>query len=113
MKKLNESINLKKIQSAITIKKHLDKVFYPGHSLVTYDLVLSVLDAWFNRKDLTIKEICTNTSRSVLNTRKHINYLLSYEWIELYNGEKDKRHRLIRPTQKLINLISELREVVD
>ena len=55
-------------------KKYLDRSLYNGHSLVTYDLLLRILESGLNNKPTTIKEVCTQTTQSMLNTRKHLNH---------------------------------------
>jgi DNA-binding MarR family transcriptional regulator len=44
----------------------------------------------------------------MLNTRKHLNHLISDGWVELAQDTKDKRQRLLKPTDKLKILINEL-----
>jgi DNA-binding MarR family transcriptional regulator len=44
----------------------------------------------------------------MLNTRKHLNYLISHGWVELEKDAFDKRQRLLKPTEKLKKLIIEL-----
>ncbi len=97
--------NLKKL---IKLKRHLDESLYSGHSLVTYDLLLRILESSFLDKPTTIKEVCTQSTQSMLNTRKHLNYLISHGWVELEKDKFDKRQRLLRPTEKLKKLIIEL-----
>jgi DNA-binding MarR family transcriptional regulator len=97
--------NLKKI---IEVKKYLDESLYQGHSLVTYDLVLRILESNLTDKPTTIKEVCTQSTQSMLNTRKHLNHLISDGWVELAQDTKDKRQRLLKPTDKLKILINEL-----
>lgn len=97
--------NLKKI---ITVKKYLDESLYNGHSLVTYDLLLRILESSLRNKPTTIKEVCTQSTQSMLNTRKHLNHLITGGWVELAKDTKDKRQRLLKPTHKLKQLINEL-----
>ena len=97
--------NLKKI---ITVKKYLDESLYNGHSLVTYDLLLRILESNLKNRPTTIKEVCTQSTQSMLNTRKHLNHLISHGWVELIQDTKDKRQRLLKPTDKLKKLINEL-----
>jgi hypothetical protein len=103
-----EKVHIKDIEKLIELRRILDKKLYLGHSLITYDLILQVLKAHLNGKNLTIKELCTGSVRSTLNTRKHINLLIDDGWIVLSNGVHDKRHRLVNATDKLIHLVDGL-----
>lgn len=105
MKRVEYVENLKKI---ITVKKYLDESLYSGHSLVTYDLLLRILESTLKNKPTTIKEVCTQSTQSMLNTRKHLNHLIVGGWVELVQDTKDKRQRLLNPTDKLKKLINEL-----
>lgn len=105
MKRVEYVENLKKI---ITVKKYLDESLYNGHSLVTYDLLLRILESSLKNKPTTIKEVCTQSTQSMLNTRKHLNHLIAGGWVELAQDTKDKRQRLLKPTDKLKKLINEL-----
>jgi DNA-binding MarR family transcriptional regulator len=105
MRKVEYVENLKKI---IAIKKYLDQSLYNGHSLVTYDLLLRILESSLNNKRATIKEVCTQSTQSMLNSRKHLNYLISSGWVELVQDTYDKRQRLLKPTDKLKKMINEL-----
>lgn len=105
MKKVEYIENLKKI---ITVKKYLDESLYNGHSLVTYDLLLRILESNLKNRPTTIKEVCTQSTQSMLNTRKHLNHLIDHGFVELIQDTKDKRQRLLKPTDKLKKLINEL-----
>lgn len=105
MRKVEYVENLKKI---IAIKKYLDQSLYNGHSLITYDLLLRILESSLNNKRATIKEVCTQSTQSMLNSRKHLNYLISSGWVELAQDTYDKRQRLLKPTDKLKKMINEL-----
>ena len=105
MKRMEYVENLKKI---IQAKKYLDQTLYNGHSLVTYDLLLRILESSHKNKPTTIKEVCTQTTQSMLNTRKHLNHLTRHGWVELVQDTKDKRQRLLIPTDKLKKLINDL-----
>ena len=97
--------NLRKI---VSVKKYLDQSLYNGHSLVTYDLLLRILESNLKNKPTTIKEVCTQSTQSMLNTRKHLDHLIKHGWVELEQDTKDKRQRLLKPTDKLKKLINEL-----
>ena len=103
-------MHIKNINKLIELREVLDKKLYSGHALITYDLILDVLKAHLEGRNLTIKELCTGSIRSTLNTRKHINLLIDDGWIVLSNGVQDKRHRLVNATEKLINLVDGLLE---
>ncbi|CAM3814076.1 hypothetical protein POAR111328_09350 [Polynucleobacter arcticus] len=105
-----EKVHIKNINKLIELREVLDKKLYSGHALITYDLILDVLKAHLENRNLTIKELCTGSIRSTLNTRKHINLLIDDGWIVLSNGVHDKRHRLVNATDKLIHLVDGLLE---
>ena len=103
-----KKVHIKNINKLIELREILDMKLYSGHTLLTYDLMLDVLKAHLEGRNLTIKELCTGSIRSTLNTRKHINLLIDDGWIALSNGIHDKRHRLVNATDKLIHLVDSL-----
>ena len=103
-----KKVHIKNIQKLIELRKILDRELYSGHALITYDLILDVLRASLEDRNLTIKELCTGSIRSALNTRKHIKLLIDDGWIVVSNGIDDKRHRLVNATDKLIHLVDGL-----
>jgi hypothetical protein len=105
-----KEMHIKHIQNLIRLRETLAKKLYSGQSLITYDLILEIIQAHLEVRSLTIKELCAGTVRSALNTRKHLNLLHEDGWIILSNGTQDKRLRLISPSQKLIHLVDELLE---
>ena len=105
-----KKVHIKNINKLIELREILNTKLYSGHALITYDLILVVLKAHLEARKLTIKELCTGSIRSTLNTRKHINLLIGDGWIALSNDVNDKRHRLVNPTDKLIHLVDVLLE---
>ena len=105
MKRMEYLENLKKL---IKVKKYLDESLYDGHSLVTYDLLLRILESHLHNKPTTIKEVCTQSTQSMLNTRKHLDYLIKHGWVMLAKDTKDRRQKLLQPSPKLKNLINDL-----
>jgi len=103
-----KKMHLKRIQQFIELRNILNSNFYPGHALITYDLVLDILQAHIKGKSLTIKELCAVSIRSTLNTRKHLNFLQKDGWVEFSNGIHDKRLRLVTATPKLIHFVDKL-----
>lgn len=101
-------MHIKNIDKLIELREILNRKLYSGHALITYDLILDILKAHLENRNLTIKELCTGSIRSTLNTRKHINLLIDDGWIVLSNGIHDKRHRLVNATDKLIHLVDSL-----
>lgn len=101
-------MHIKNIDKLIELREILNRKLYSGHALITYDLILEILKAHLENRNLTIKELCTGSIRSTLNTRKHINLLIDDGWIVLSNGIHDKRHRLVNATDKLIHLVDSL-----
>ena len=105
-----KKVHIKNINKLIELREILNTKLYSGHALITYDLILVVLKAHLEARKLTIKELCTGSIRSTLNTRKHIDLLIGDGWIALSNDVNDKRHRLVNPTDKLIHLVDVLLE---
>ncbi len=106
-------MHIKHIQKLIELRDSLNKNLYIGQSLITYDLILAILHAHLQGKSLTIKELCAESIRSTLNTRKHLNLLNEDGWIIFSNGVHDKRLRLVTATDKLIHLVDSLLEKND
>ena len=100
-------MHIKNIQKLLELREILDKALYPGHTLMTYDLILEILKAHLEGKSLTIKEISAVSHTSILNTRKHGG------WIKYSNGVHDKRLRLINASHQLIHLVDKLLDKLD
>ena len=100
-----KKVHIKNIDKLIALRELLDKKLYSGHALITYDLILDILKAHLDGRNLTIKELCAGSIRSAVNTRKHIDLLIDDGWIEISNGIHDKRHRIVNATEKLIHLV--------
>lgn len=103
-----KKMQLKHTHSLIELRNTLNDNLYPGHTLITYDLILDIMQAHLRGGSLTIKELCANSIRSALNTRKHLNFLEKTGFITFSNGIHDKRLRLVAPTPKLIYLVDDL-----
>jgi len=103
-------MHLKHIKKLMELRETLDHYLYPGHALITYDLILDILRAHLDGKSLTIKELCADSIRSALNTRKHLNLLQKGGWVEFSQSTLDKRLRLVSCTPKLIHLVDRLLE---
>lgn len=103
-------MHIKNIQKLIELRTTLNQNLYAGQTLITYDLILDILLAHLQGKSLTIKELCAESIRSTLNTRKHLNLLRDGGWITFSNGIHDKRLRLVTATDKLIKLVDSLLE---
>jgi len=103
-----KKVHIKNVNKLIELREILNKQLYSGHALITYDLILDVLKAHLDNRSLTIKELCTGSIRSTVNTRKHINLLIDDGWIALSNGIHDKRHRIVNATDKLIHLVDSI-----
>jgi DNA-binding MarR family transcriptional regulator len=86
----------------------LDSTLYSSHSVITYDLILVILQAHYTGRALTMKELCTGSVRSVLNVRQHLEQLEKDGWIVFSNGIHDKRLRIVRATSKLTDLSSKI-----
>jgi len=52
-------MHLKSIHRLMELRSVLDQNLYPGHTLITYDLILDILRAHLEGKSLSIKELCT------------------------------------------------------
>jgi predicted transcriptional regulator len=105
-----KKMHLKNIHKLIEQRDVLSKNLYPGHTLITYDLILDILKAHLEGKSLSIKELCAESIKSTLNTRKHLNQLRDGGWVEFSNGIHDKRLRQVTATEQLIHLVDKLLE---
>ncbi|QWD30861.1 hypothetical protein G6681_03535 [Polynucleobacter paneuropaeus] len=105
-----KKMHLKNIHKLIELRDALSKNLYPGHTLITYDLILDILKAHLEGKSLSIKELCAESIKSTLNTRKHLNQLRDGGWVEFSNGIHDKRLRQVTATEQLIRLVDKLLE---
>lgn len=96
------------IEKLKKLRSLLDTLLYPNHSVVTYDLILDILQAFYMGKELTIKDLSTGSVRSALNVRQHPDQLEKDGWIIFSNGVHDKRLRFIKATPKLTLLCSKI-----
>ncbi len=103
-----KKMHVRNILKLKEMRELLDSRLYSGHTLITYNLILDILQAYLEGRSLTIKELCAGSVKSTLNTRKHIDLLIDNGWIEISNGVHDKRLRLVNATDKLIKLADEL-----
>ena len=56
-----EKVHIKNIDKLIELRKILNKELYSSHTLITYDVILDVLKAHLEGRNLTIKELCTGS----------------------------------------------------
>lgn len=96
------------ISSIVSAIKYLDQSLYAGHNLLTYKLLLEIIE--FNKinKPVTIKLVCNQSKGSFVNARKHLNYLIRDGWVLISRDHKDARQQLLHPSAKLKLLANEL-----
>lgn len=73
-----------------------------GHSFIPFDILLAVIRANTEGKDLTVKSLFTSLPYSDMGIRYHFRILIKNGWLELHNGDIDTRIRRVKPTEKLI-----------
>ncbi len=95
------------VERLINLMSLLDNKLYKGYSIATYLLILNIVLAQQKNQQLTIKQLCSNPTKSALNVRQHVERLLKDGWIDISHDLEDKRRRMVIPTQQLIDLVLE------
>lgn len=99
---------MNELSKIIGIKKYLDRSLYNGHSLITYTLLVEIIESSLKNKPITIKSACTQSKSSVMSVRKHLNFLIRDGWVSFARDKQDRRQQLLFPTYKLKKLTNEL-----
>lgn len=84
------------------IRKNTSSLLPIGHSFIPFDILVAVVRGNAEVEDLTVKALFTALPYSDMGIRYHFRTLIKNGWIELHNGDKDTRIRLVKPTEKLI-----------
>ena len=92
------------------IRKNISSLLPIGHSLIPFDILLTVVKGNAEGEDLTVKALFTELPYSDMGIRYHFRTLIKNGWIELHNGDKDTRIRRVKPTEKLIKRFTLLAE---
>lgn len=80
----------------------LAEKFLPiNQSLVRFDL-LAIVFKEAKTNNLTVKRLFATLPHSDTGLRYHFRKLLHDGWIEIWVDPNDRRHKLVKPTQKLI-----------
>jgi hypothetical protein len=87
--------SLSKIRAAST------KFFFINHSMISYDILIAVIDAELSGKELTLKSLFNSLPYSIMGIRLHLNKLISDDWIVLEKSKVDARSKLVKPKEKL------------
>ena len=87
--------SLSKIRTAST------QFFFINHSMISYDILIAVIDAELSGKELTLKSLFSSLPYSIMGIRLHLNKLISDDWIILEKSKMDARSKLVKPREKL------------
>jgi len=83
------------------IRKASTKFFFINHSMISYDILITVIDAELSGKELTLKSLFNSLPYSIMGIRLHLNKLISDDWIVLEKSKVDARSKLVKPKEKL------------
>lgn len=86
----------------------LDRAFSSHMSVTTVEIVLQVVEAHSSGRELTIKELCSGSRKTILSVRKKLAYLVDDGWLEIRSGNKDRRQKIITPQSKLMDLLKQM-----
>ena len=86
-----------------------------GQSVIPYDILTVVFQAELNGSPITVKELLLKLPFSDMGIRYHLKRLIADDWIEITPVAGDKRRRIIKSKEKLIDqmncLTSELNKI--
>jgi Winged helix-turn-helix DNA-binding len=84
-------------------------------SNITFDLILSLIDAFENNEEISVQELFLRCGHSTMGIRYHFNELIEDGWIGLYKNFRDQRVKCPYPTQKLLDsvyqVVSEIKKI--
>jgi hypothetical protein len=78
------------------------KIFPVENSLLVLDLILLVMKSYLSNENLSLKQIFLSLEYSDNGIRKKIRKLIKDDWLKIIAYKKDKRIKLIFPTNKLL-----------
>lgn len=82
-------------------------------SLISEKIIFKVLDCHLKNEALNVKVIFADLNTSTMGIRYHFNKLIDEDWISLNKTLKDKRIKLVLPSEKLLIQINVLTDDLD
>lgn len=76
------------------------------NSFIPFDLLFKVGLAYIDNDQLTLKSLFAGLPHSEMGMRYHLRRLLVGGWVELHSSDADRRSKLIRPSQKLLDQLA-------
>jgi hypothetical protein len=73
------------------------------NSLIPFDLIFKVGLAHASDENLSVKSLFADLPHSAMGMRYHLNRLLDNGWIEMLPSPSDRRSKIVRPTEKLLD----------
>lgn len=108
VKKLSKLQQLAAIKALEEIRALCIKHLQISQSIIPYDILTAVFQADLSGNPITVKELLLKLPFSVMGIRYHLNKLIVEEWIELVGATGDKRRKIIKPREKLIQRMNDL-----
>ena len=99
------TVDIKRQQSVVASLSQIRKIssfHLPiGHSFIPFDILITVVDNFYNNKELTVKSLFASLPYSDMGLRYHFRKLVDSGWIELKKSSTDSRSKHVIPTDKL------------
>jgi hypothetical protein len=100
--------NIHVLSCLIGIQQQMSLLMPIASSLIAQEILLCILKYHFNGKALSVKQLFASLPYSTMGIRYHFNKLIEKGWIDLKNGDKDKRLKHIIPCDQLLYRFDEL-----
>ncbi len=95
------------LQIAVDIREKSTRHLPIDNSLIPFDLIFRVGLAHTRNEDLAVKALFSDLPHSEMGMRYHFKRLLDRGWIVLHSSQSDKRSKIVKPTEKLLERLSE------
>lgn len=76
-------------------------------SLVAYDIILIIAISHYTKSPLSVKHLFSSMPHSYTAIRYHYSRFITEGWLEHESNEKDRRIKLVKATDKLIDTIND------
>ena len=97
----NNYLHIQKLQSTLDAAFSLLPI---ETSIIAYEIILITMRHYFMEEELSLKIIFSNKNFTEMGARYHLNRLIKNDWIISEKSEQDLRVRIIKPTDKLIEV---------
>lgn len=73
------------------------------NSTIAYEIILVTMKFYVDQKELSLKQLFFNNNFTEMGARYHLDRLVKNDWLILDKSENDRRVKIVKPTQNLVN----------